>query len=138
MQTSTNLDNPLDHVFTNNFEKYVKNFGGTMCVGVMNKDGKFFMRRNKEILKKEDRLSMKWFPETDLSKLTMKLNNLMKTRNQNKMKQYASTVVKPFQLALSGQISVNKLGWKCYTRDLRRACQQKMMVGDRHNRWGIL
>ena len=33
----------------------------------------------------------------------------------------------------------NKLGWKCHTRDLRRAWQQISMVGDRltqSNRWG--
>ena len=81
MQTATKLDNPLDHVFINNFEKYVKNFGGTMCVGVMTKDGKFYIRGNKEMMKeqldiiekKEDSLSMKWLPDTELPKLTMKL-----------------------------------------------------------------
>ena len=104
MQTSTNLENPLDHVFINNFEKYVKNFGGIMCVGVMNKDGKFFIRGNKEMVrdkldiidKKEEKLSMKWIPKTDLPKMTLKMNELMKTRNQSKMKQYATTVVKHF------------------------------------------
>ena len=104
MQTATKLDNPLDHVFINNFEKYVKNFGGTMCVGVMTKDGKFYIRGNKEMMKeqldiiekKEERLSMKWLPETELPKLTMKLNELMKTKHQSKMKKYASSVVKHF------------------------------------------
>ena len=44
---------------------------------------------------------------------------------------------------------INKLGWKCHTRDLSRACQQKndgfgsdiivgtdIKGGDRHKRWG--
>ena len=54
-------------MFINNFEMFVKNFGGTMCVGDMNKDGKFFIRGNKEMMRdkldiideKEERLSMK-------------------------------------------------------------------------------
>ena len=105
MQSSTNLLNPLHHVNFKNFHQYVTAFGGSLCAGVLDRNGKFhvvgdrnMMLTNLQAMAITDkRRSMDWVPkDRSMPKLPMPLNELLLTENQNKMKQCASSIVHHF------------------------------------------
>ena len=105
MQATTNLFNPLHHVHMKNFQQYVKGCGGKLCAGVLDANGKFhvvgdramMLEKLQSIATNDRRISMEWVPrETDMPKLPMPLRELVRTENQNKMKQCASAFVHHF------------------------------------------
>ena len=105
MQAATNLSNPLHHVHMKNFQQYVKGYGGILCAEVLDDNGKFhlvgdqsmMLGKLQSIATNDRRISMEWVPiETDMPKLPMPLRELVRTENQNKMKQCASAFVHHF------------------------------------------
>ena len=102
MQSATNLINPLHHVHLKNFHQYVRARGGTLCAGVKDHNGKFYVIGDRgmmttelqELSTQDRRKSREWIPtEKPLPKLPMPLSELLKVDNRNKLRQCTSALV---------------------------------------------
>ena len=105
MQSATNLINPLHHVHFKNFHQYVRARGGTLCAGVKDRNGKFYVIGDRgmmtgelqDMANKDRRESRELIPkEKPLPKLPMPLSELLRVDNRNKRRQCASALVQHF------------------------------------------
>ena len=96
--------NPFSSDQFANWERTVTEGGGSVCVGVLDSNGKFHVAGDKEMMSKElnkintasRRSSMDWVPIDPLPKLPMPLPELFNSENRNKIKKTASAFIHHF------------------------------------------
>ena len=103
--------NPLDNVHLAMYEQEVKDMGFDLCVGVLDKKGRFHVMGNKDMMVTQlnnittsaRRSSLNWIPDTPIPKLPMPLTELLLNENKNRVKNTASAYIHHF-LAKDQQI----------------------------------